>query len=94
MITKDEVLHIANIAMLKFSDGEVDVFTEKFQQVIDFVDAIKEVDTENVEPTFSINDDVEMLKDYEGDEVLSLEEVLQNTEEQEYGYFKILRVVE
>lgn len=94
MITKDEVLHIANIAMLKFSDEEVDVFTEKFQQVIDFVDAIKEVDTENVEPTFSINDDVEMLKDYEGNEVLSLEEVLQNTEEQEYGYFKILRVVE
>lgn len=94
MITKDEVLHIANIAMLKFSDEEVDVFTEKFQQVIDFVDAIKEVDTENVEPTFSINDDIEMLKDYEGDEVLTLEEVLQNTEEQEYGYFKILRVVE
>lgn len=94
MITKDEVLHIANIAMLKFSDEEVDVFTEKFQQVIDFVDAIKEVDTENVEPTFSINDDVEMLKDYEGNEVLTLEEVLQNTEEQEYGYFKILRVVE
>lgn len=94
MITKDEVLHIANIAMLKFSDEEVDVFTEKFQQVIDFVDAIKEVDTENVEPTFSINDDIEMLKDYEGDEVLTLEEVLRNTEEQEYGYFKILRVVE
>ncbi len=94
MITKDEVLHIANIAMLKFSDEEVDVFTEKFQQVIDFVDAIKVVDTDNVEPTFSINDDVEMLKDYEGNEVLSLEEVLQNTEEQEYGYFKILRVVE
>lgn len=94
MITKDDVLHIAEIAMLSFSEEEVDVFTEKFQQVIDFVDAIKEVDTENVKPTFSINDDVEMLKDYEGNEVLSLEEVLQNTEEQEYGYFKILRVVE
>ncbi len=94
MVTKEEVLHIAEIAMLSFSEEEVDIFTEKFQQVIDFVDKIKEVNTENVEPTFSINDDTQMLKDYEGDDVLTREEVLQNTKDHQYGYFKILRVVE
>ncbi len=94
MVTKEEVLHIGEISMLSFSEEEVDIFTEKFQQVIDFVDKIKEVDTDNVEPTFSINDDTQMLKDYEGDEVLTREEVLQNTQEQQYGYFKVLRVLE
>ncbi len=94
MITKDDVLYIAEIAMLSFPEEEVDIFTEKFQQVIDFVDTIKEVNTDNVEPTFSINDDTQVLKDYEGDDVLTREEVLQNTKEHQYGYFKILRVVE
>ena len=94
MITKEDVKHIADIAMLKFPEEDIDVFTEKFAQVINFVETIKEVNTDNVEPTFQINDDTEALKDYEENEVLTREEVLQNTEEQQYGYFKILKVVE
>lgn len=94
MITKDDVKHIAEIAMLKFPEEEIDIFTEKFAQVIDFVETIKEVDTDNVEPTFMVSDEAGELKDYEGNQTLSREEVLQNTEEQQYGYFKIIKVVE
>lgn len=94
MITKEDVVHIANIAMLKFPEEEIDVFTEKFSQVISFVETIKEVNTDNVEPTFQVSDDAWALKDYEDNEVLTREEVLQNTVEQQYGYFKILKVVE
>lgn len=94
MITKEDVVHIANIAMLKFQEEEIDVFTEKFSQVISFVETIKEVNTDNVEPTFQVSDDAWALKDYEDNEVLTREEVLQNTVEQQYGYFKILKVVE
>lgn len=94
MITKDDVKHISDIAMLKFPEEEIDVFTEKFAQVISFVETIKEVNTDNIEPTYQINDDTWALKEYEGNVVLTREEVLQNTTEQQYGYFKILKVVE
>lgn len=94
MITKEDVVHIANIAMLKFPEEEIDVFTEKFSQVISFVETIKEVNTDNVEPTFQVSDDAWALKDHDENEVLTREEVLQNTVEQQYGYFKILKVVE
>lgn len=94
MITKDEVMHIADIAMLNFSEKDIDVFTEKFSQVLSFVETISEVDTENVEPTYQINDDAGALKDYEENQVLTRDEVLQNTVEHQYGYFKILKVVE
>jgi len=62
MITKDQVVHISSIAKLSFSDEELDGFTEKFDQVIGFVQKIKEVDTENVEPTFGINDEDGFMK--------------------------------
>ena len=94
MITKDDVLYIADIAMLKFPEEEIDMFTEKFAQVIGFVDTIKEVNTEDVEPTFMVSDETGELKDYEGNVTLLREEVLQNTVEQQYGYFKIIKVVE
>lgn len=94
MITKDDVKHISDIAMLKFNEEEIDVFTEKFAQVISFVETIKEVNTDNIEPTYQINDDTWALKEYEENVVLTREEVLQNTTEQQYGYFKILKVVE
>lgn len=94
MITKEDVKHISDIAMLKFNEEEIDVFTEKFAQVISFVETIKEVNTDNIEPTYQINDDTWALKEYEGNVVLTREEVLQNTTDQQYGYFKILKVVE
>lgn len=94
MITKDDVLHIADNAKLKFSDEDINNFTDKFGQIISFVEKIKEVDTENVEPTYQVNDDTFILKDYETNETLTRDEVLQNTTEQKYGYFKIMKVVE
>ena len=94
LITKDEVLHIANIAKLKISDEEMDPFMEKFNQIIKFAEKIKEVDTENVEPLYQVNEDTYGLKYDEENQILTREEALQNTKEQKYGYFKILKVLE
>ena len=94
MITKDEVLHITDIAKLKISDEEISPFIEKFDKIIEFVEKIKVVDTENVEPLYQVNEDNYLLKDAEEDQILNREEALQNTKEQKYGYFKILKVVE
>ncbi|WP_422486105.1 Asp-tRNA(Asn)/Glu-tRNA(Gln) amidotransferase subunit GatC [Gudongella sp. DL1XJH-153] len=94
MITRDQVVHISSISKLKFTDEELDEFTEKFDQVIGFLEKIKEVDTENVEPTFTINDEDGIMKENGESQTLSREEVLENTVESQYGYFKILKVVE
>lgn len=94
MVSKEDVMHIADIAKLSFCDDEFDLFSEKFAQVIQFVDTIKEANTDHVEPLYQINNDTEALKDYDENEVLTREEVLQNTKEEQYGYFKILKVVE
>lgn len=94
MITKDEVLHITDIAKLKISDEEINPFIEKFDKIIEFVEKIKVVDTENVEPLYQVNENNYLLKDDEEDQILNREEALQNTKEQKYGYFKILKVVE
>ncbi|NLL82587.1 MAG: Asp-tRNA(Asn)/Glu-tRNA(Gln) amidotransferase subunit GatC [Tissierellia bacterium] len=94
MISKDQVLHIANIAKLRITDEELEPFMEKFDQIIEFVDRIREVDTEDVEPLYQVNEDNELLEYNETNQMISRQEALQNTQEQKYGYFKILKVVE
>lgn len=94
MISKEEVRNIAQISKLKFNDDELESFTEKFSLVLDFVHHINSVDTEGVEPCYGISDENGFFKEYDKDQTLNREEVLKNTTESEYGYFKILKVVE
>ena len=95
MINKDVVNHIADIAMLNFSDDDLDFFTGKLDQVSEYINTINEVDTKDVKPLFQVNEDTFSIKDEEeANTTLTNEEALQNTKEQKYGYFKILKVVE
>jgi aspartyl-tRNA(Asn)/glutamyl-tRNA(Gln) amidotransferase subunit C len=85
LISKDQVLHIANIAKLRITDEELEPFMEKFDQIIEFVDRIREVDTEDVEPLYQVNEDNELLEYNETNQMISRQEALQNTQEQKYG---------
>ena len=94
MITKEQVAHIASISKLKFTEDELEEFAEKFDGVVRFMEKIKEADTEDVQPTFAIDDDSGIMKENGEIQTLTRDEVLENTEETQYGYFKILKVVE
>lgn len=94
MISKEEVRHIASLAKLKFSEEEIDEFANKFSEVLTYVEKLNEVNTENIEPTYQIYDYNQRLREDEIKEGLSREEILQNAIEEQYGYFKLLKIVE
>ena len=94
MITKEDVIKVANISKLKFTEDELQEFTLKFDQVIGFFEKIEKIDTKGVEPTYTINDDEGIMKENGESQTLTKDEVLQNAHHTQYGYFKILKVVE
>lgn len=94
MITKEQVEHMASLAKLKFSEEEIDEFTHKFSGVLNYVEKLNEVNIENVEPTYGVNSHTQVLREDVVQEGLSRQEVLQNTKEDQYGYFKLLKIVE
>lgn len=51
MPTKDEVKRIADLARIRFTDGELDAFEKDFEAILDFVGTLNEVDTQGVAPT-------------------------------------------
>lgn len=53
-ITKDEVEHIAHLARLGLTEEEKEKFAQQLSSILDYVEQLKEVDTEGVEPTAQV----------------------------------------
>ncbi len=96
MISKDDIRKMASFSMLKFDDGDIESLEEKLNESLNRVAILQEVPTENVENLYQINDDIKGFRSDQVEEnyMLTREEVLENTKEQQYGYFKLLNIMD
>ena len=94
MINREDVNQIAELCKLSFSDMEIDGFIKEFEKVLDLVENIKEADTDGIEATYVVNEYRNPFIEDEVKESIPQKEVLKNTVEEKYGYFKILKVVD
>jgi aspartyl-tRNA(Asn)/glutamyl-tRNA(Gln) amidotransferase subunit C len=51
MIDRDQVLHVAKLARLRLSEGEVETMTGELSGILEHVDRIGKLDLDGVEPT-------------------------------------------
>lgn len=51
-ISKDEVLHVAKLACLKFRDQDAEQFAKQLDEILRYMDKINELETCGVPPTF------------------------------------------
>jgi aspartyl-tRNA(Asn)/glutamyl-tRNA(Gln) amidotransferase subunit C len=49
-ISREDVLRVAELAHLELTPAEVDTFQAQLDQILDYVDKLKQVDVEKVEP--------------------------------------------
>lgn len=94
MIKKDDIYKLAELAKLNIHEDELEVYEEKLNTAIESLEKIKEVNTDNVEITYNVNQMKNPLREDIVRESLSQNEVLKNTVEEQYGYFKILKVMD
>lgn len=53
-LTRDQVLHIAKLARLTLTSGEVDSMTTELSSILSYVDLLGEVKTDKVDPTAQV----------------------------------------
>lgn len=92
-ISKEDVKFIAKLAKLEFTDNEIDDFTDKLSQVIQYVDKLKEANTANVKPTYHVNNIYNVMREDKVEESLSRDKVFSNAPDEENGYFRIPRIL-
>ena len=93
-MNKEDIRHIADIAQIDFSEEELDKFAPNFDENIELVNKIKEIDTEGVEKVFQVNGTENNIREDKTGESLSQEEALENAATKKYGYFKLIKFVD
>ena len=96
-ITRTEVLKIAELAKLHFSESELDAFLVQFRRILDYVAKLKEVNVAGIEPTSQVP-----LSGAHGSchhradatrSSLSLEEALMNAPDRVEDHFAVPKVI-
>lgn len=94
MITRELLNNMAELAMLSLDEDEVGNFQMEISHVLEFVSKIKDIDTENIEPTVQLELENHPLREDVVGESMDVEDVVKNTLEEQYGYFKILNIMD
>ena len=92
-LSKKEVEHIAWLAHIELSDKEKSLFTEQFNEILDYFKKIDEVDTEGVEPTYHVLDLKNVSRTDETTPSLPMEEALRNAPKKEKKFIKAPRII-
>jgi len=93
-ISKDDVIKVSELARVEVKEEELDKFTEQLGNILEYIEQLNELDTNNVEPTSHVLDISTPLREDKVVEWLNIEEVLQNAPESEDDFFVVPQVIE
>lgn len=93
-LTEAEVKKIAKLARIKLKEGEVDHFSKELSQIIDWIEMLQEVNTDNVPLMTSVANQSLPLRADECNDGEIQKDILLNAPDSKYGYFIVPKVVE
>ena len=62
MLSKEDVLKIAKLSKLEFSENEIEKFRTDLNKIFDHMEELNSVDTSDVEPLFNVLDLKDVLR--------------------------------
>ena len=92
-ITRDEIIHVANLARLHIDDGEVEKLACQIGNILEYVDMLERIDTSGVEPTTHTVSLTNALRDDVPVEHSGVEKSLANAPEKENDFFVVPKVL-
>jgi aspartyl-tRNA(Asn)/glutamyl-tRNA(Gln) amidotransferase subunit C len=93
-LTREQVLHIAELAKLGLSDEEIELFTSQLSEILDYAAMLNRLDTESIPPTAQAIRRVNVLRDDAVGPSLSPQEALANAPQRHDDYFQVKPILE
>ena len=92
-VSREELLHIANLAELKIQENEIDNYLKNLEEILNFAEIVNTANVDNLNITIS---GIEEKNKFRKDEVQNFEDIdllMQNAPEKEQNMFKIPKVL-
>ncbi|MBU1101449.1 MAG: Asp-tRNA(Asn)/Glu-tRNA(Gln) amidotransferase subunit GatC [Bacteroidetes bacterium] len=92
-LSKKDIEHIAKLAKLKFTDEEMAKMEPQLNSVLEYMDKLSELDTDNVEPLSHPVENINVFRDDILKDSISTEDALRNAPKRDENYFKVPKVI-
>ncbi len=93
-INKDTIKKISKLARISVTNDETDRLEKDLNSILKFVEQLKELNTDKVEPISSVSDqDLTMNKD-EVKKINEKDDILKNAPEKNFNYYVVPKVIE
>lgn len=93
MLTKEEVVKIAQLARIELSETEVEKFQKELSTVLDYVEELKKVDTSTAGEVFEVTGLVNVQREDRAVEAENHEALFANAPEMKDGYYKVKAIL-
>ena len=93
-LDKNTINKIAKLARIKLSEEEARELLKDMNSILDWVEQLNEVNTDNVEPLANISSSTLPKRKDEAKDINTSDEILQNSPDKLEGYFAVPKVVE
>ena len=94
MISREDVEHVARLARLALTPDELERMRTQLNAILVHIDALKAVDTDDVEPTSHAVPVVNVMRDDEPRPPFPVEDMLRNAPDRAGQFFRVPRIIE
>lgn len=92
-VSKEELLHIADLADLELEENEVENYLQNLQEILNFANIVNNANVENLDITIGANEEKNKFRKDEVKEFENNEALLQNAPSSEMNMFRIPKVL-
>ncbi|WP_246942905.1 Asp-tRNA(Asn)/Glu-tRNA(Gln) amidotransferase subunit GatC [Bacillus pinisoli] len=93
-ISKDQVMHVANLARLAVTEEEAELFQKQLDAIITFAEQLNELNTDDVAPTSHVLEMKNVLREDKPGKGLPVEEVMKNAPDHKDGQVRVPAILE
>jgi aspartyl-tRNA(Asn)/glutamyl-tRNA(Gln) amidotransferase subunit C len=93
-LTRDDVLHLAQLARISLSNDEVDEFSEELSAILQYVEQLSSVDVAGLSPTNQVTGLTNVMReDKVRDYGYAPQDLLKNAPQIQDGQIKVKRMI-
>ena len=92
-VSKEEILHIANLAHLTLEENEVEKYMLNLQDILNFANIVNNAQVDGLDVTIGANEAKNVFRKDEIKQFDNIEGLLQNAPDQDSHMFKIPKVL-
>ena len=94
LLSKEEVLHVANLARLSVEPSKLEEISVTLNRVLEYIDLLNELDTQTVAPTSQVVEQDTVWRADQAEQSLPVDMAIQNGPEVDLNMFVVPKILD